>query len=94
MAELRSYMFQSVYTNPAAKSEEEKVYHLIEQLYDYYVHNIEKMPSEFLLLIEQGERNERVVCDFIACMSDRYAVNLYKDIMIPKSWSVHGIEHR
>ena len=94
MSELRNYMFQQVYTNPAAKSEEEKVDNLIGQLYDYYVHNLEKLPSEFQALIAQGEKNERVVCDFIACMSDRYAVNLYKDIMIPKAWSVYGIEHR
>ncbi len=94
MKELRGYMFQRVYTNPVAKSEEDKVGNLIGQLYEHYIHNIEKMPLEFLLLIDGGEPEERVVCDFIACMSDRYAVNLYKDIMIPKSWSVHGIEHR
>ncbi len=94
MKELRGYMFQRVYTNPVAKSEEDKVDNLIGQLYEHYIHNIEKMPLEFLLLIDGGEPEERVVCDFIACMSDRYAVNLYKDIMIPKSWSVHGIEHR
>ena len=46
------------------------------------------------MLIREGEANQRVVCDFIACMSDRYAVNLYKEIMIPKSWSVLGVEHR
>lgn len=94
MFELRQYMFKSVYTNPVAKREEKKVSNLIHQLYEYYIHNIEKMPSEFLMLIREGEAHQRVVCDFIACMSDRYAVNLYKEIMIPKSWSVHGVEHR
>ena len=53
-----------------------------------------KLPEEFLELIRQGETTQRTVCDFIACMSDRYSVNLYKEIMIPKSWSVRGVEHR
>lgn len=91
---LRSFLFENVYTNPLAKGEELKVTHMIEQLYEYYVHHEEKLPEEFLLLIQEGELQRRVVCDFIACMSDIYAVNLYKEIMIPKSWSLAGIEHR
>ena len=94
MFSLRKYLFATVYTNPIAKGEETKVSNLIHQLYEYYIHNIEKMPSEFLMLIREGEPHQRVVCDFIACMSDRYAVNLYKEVMIPKSWSVLSVEHR
>ena len=94
MFALRRFLFESVYTNSLAKGEERKVSNMINQLYEYYIHNIEEMPSEFLDLIHEGEANQRVVCDFIACMSDRYAVNLYKEIMIPKSWSVLGVEHR
>ncbi len=91
---LRRYLFARVYANPVAKGEEGKVKHLIEQLYEYFSRNERLLPEEFLGLIEKGERKERVVCDFIAGMSDRYAINLYKDIMIPKSWSVKSIEHR
>ncbi len=94
MFSLRSYMFEKVYTNPVAKSEEKKVEILIEQLYDYYIHHTEELPSEFSALILLGETPERAVCDFIACMSDRYMVNLYKELMIPKAWSVLGTEHR
>ncbi len=94
MFTLRSYMFKNVYKNPVAKGEEKKVYNIIKQLFDYYIENTSKMSEEFLMLIEDGEEKKRVVCDFIACMSDNYAVNLYKDIMIPKSWSITGIEHR
>lgn len=94
MYDLRRFLFQSVYTNPVAKGEEKKVSNMINQLYEYYIHNVEQMATEFLQLIREGESNQRVVCDYIACMSDRYAVNLYKEIMIPKSWSVLGVEHR
>ncbi len=94
MKGLRNYLFANVYTNPTAKGEERKVEHLVEQLYDYFIHHTEKLTDEFIGFIREGESIERTVCDFIACMSDRYAINLYKDIMIPKSWSVKSIEHR
>lgn len=94
MYALRQFLFQRVYTNPAAKGEEKKVEHMIGQLYEYFSNHIKELPEEFLILIERGEAEQRVVCDFIAGMSDRYSVNLYKEIMIPKSWSVLSVEHR
>lgn len=94
MFDLRKYLYATVYTNPVAKGEERKVVHMIEQLYEYYIHHTDKLPEEFLLLIREGESAQRTVCDYIACMSDRYAVNLYKEIMIPKSWGLPGVEHR
>ena len=86
MFELRRFLFGRVYTNPKAKGEEMKVGNLIEQLYEFYIHHTGKLPDEFKKYIREGETTETVVCDFIAGMSDRYAVNLYRDIMIPKSW--------
>lgn len=94
MFSLRQFMYENVYTNPLAKGEEKKVKNIIEQLYGYYIHHTEELPEEFLALMLMGESPERTICDFIACMSDPYAVNLYKEIMIPKAWSVGGIEHR
>lgn len=94
MFALRQFLFQSVYNNPLAKGEERKVNHMIGQLYEYYLSHLERMSDEFQTLIQEGDGQQRVVCDFIACMSDRYAVNLYKEIMIPKSWSLLGVEHR
>lgn len=94
MYALRQFLFQRVYTNPAAKGEEKKVEHMIGQLYEYFSGHINELPEEFLTLIDRGEAEQRVVCDFIAGMSDRYSVNLYKEIMIPKSWSILSVEHR
>lgn len=93
MFALRKFLFDKVYTNQTAKGEERKVEHMIEQLYEYYIKRQDKMPEEFRQLILEGEPARRVVCDYIACMSDRYSVNLYKEIMIPKSWSVLDTEH-
>ena len=94
MFELRKFLFATVYTNPLAKGEERKVVHMIGQLYEYFMHHSDKMPEEFIALVRDGETTQRAVCDYIACMSDRFAINLYKEIMIPKSWSVLGTEHR
>jgi len=85
---LRAYMFENVYTNPLAKSEEEKATYVINHLFEYYMKNINDMPGEFVRLIEKGEQKERAVCDYIACMSDQYATNTFKKLTIPKTWSV------
>jgi dGTPase len=87
---LRKFLFTNVYTNPMAKSEEDKVYTLIEHLYKYFYERPEEMSDEFLKNVDI-EGLERVVCDYIACMSDNYVINLYKDLMIPKPWSKGGI---
>lgn len=89
MKNLRVFMFQNVYTNKTAKSEEEKVKHLLITLYEYFLERLEEMPPEFLDLIKQGEKKERVVCDYIAGMSDQYAVTIFKDIYMPKQWLVY-----
>ncbi len=94
MYALRKYLFAHVYHNPVAKREEQKVLNLIEQLYEYYVRHNDRLPEEFKTFIREGGSVERTVCDYIACMSDRYAINLYKELMIPKSWNVLSVEHR
>jgi len=85
---LRNFMFENVYTNPIAKAEEIKAEHVIEHLFNYYMGHIDSLPQEFKNLIEKGFSKERAVCDYIACMSDQYATNMYKDLTIPKIWNV------
>ena len=50
--------------------------------------NIEKMPEEFIRLIDKGDSAQRAVCDYIACMSDRYATNMFKKLTIPRTWNI------
>lgn len=90
MTGLRAYMFRSVYTNPTAKGEEKKAEAMIEQLYYYYAGHTELLPEEYRYMIgELGEPDYRVVCDYVAGMTDRYAVQKYKEIMIPDAWNVY-----
>ena len=88
MQKLRQFMYEYVYVNPEAKSEEGKAENLICTLYEYYLGRIELLPPDLLKIYEKGEKPERVVCDHIAAMTDRFAIAKYEEIYIPKCW--HG----
>lgn len=89
MMGLRKYMFKNVYTNPLAKSEEAKAKAMLKMLFEYYMRNIELMPEEFIYLIEEkGQDEERVVCDYIAGMSDQYSVAKFQQIYEPGFWKM------
>ncbi|HWT76015.1 MAG TPA: deoxyguanosinetriphosphate triphosphohydrolase [Mobilitalea sp.] len=90
MKNLREYMFQSVYMNKKAKAQEEQAERLLEQLFIYYEKHLERLPEEYRLRMEQlNEPSYLVVCDYIAGMTDRYAVSKFKELMIPSAWSVY-----
>lgn len=84
---LHEFLFESVYKNPVAKSEETKVSGIVEGLIKYFFKNPEKMPEEYLK-IAAAEGKERAVTDYIAGMTDHYAVTVFSDIYIPKAWSI------
>ncbi len=87
---LRSFMFINVYTNPIAKGQESKAESLVKHLYEYYCTNIGLLPAEYRMLIEQkGETKERVVCDYIAGMTDHFAIEKFREANIPKFWNVY-----
>ncbi len=88
MKKLRRFMFEHVYVNPQAKSEEKKAEGLMETLYTYYLKNTHLMPRDFQRLLYDGEPRERVVCDYVGAMTDRFAIAKYEEIYIPKCW--HG----
>ena len=83
---LREFLFEAVYKNPIAKGEEGKAELLLARLYEYFEKNPGKMPSEYKKWLEREEKS-RVVCDYIASMTDRYAVTLYRQIFLPRMWN-------
>lgn len=88
MADLRKFMFANVYTNPRAKSEEQKAQDMLEHLFMFYKEHPEKMSEEYIDLLEnRGEALEDVVCDYISGMTDQYAIQKFQEYFIPKSWS-------
>lgn len=85
--ELRNFLFTHVYCNPIAKGQEEKAVELVKQLYDYYRTDLNRLPEEYLKLItKRGEDAEQVVCDYVAGMTDNYAIRTYSDCFIPNVW--------
>lgn len=88
MRKLRSFMFERVYQNPEAKSEESKAEMLVETLYTHYLKHFEELPADMRRMADAGEPAEKIVCDYIAAMTDRFAIAVYEELYIPKSW--HG----
>ena len=87
MAELKEFMFQSVYFNPLAKGEEGKAEDMICLLYEYYYKHTDKLPPEYQdILVREGR--QRAVLDYIAGMTDTYAVEQFGDLFIPKGWVI------
>lgn len=88
MQDLRKFMFQKVYTNPAAKGEEAKAERLLCELYAHYMGHIEILPEQYQRMHSKGEKKERVVCDYISGMTDQYAVAKYREFFLPKAWEI------
>lgn len=84
---LHEYLFERVYKNPVAKAEEEKVLGIVEGLFNYFKANPEKLSDEYLKIYNQ-EGADRAISDYIAGMTDHYAITIYSNIYIPKAWSI------
>ena len=82
-----NFMFDAVYHNPTAKGEESKVLGILGGIFEYYVNNSDKLPPEYKG-IAHADGLERAVCDYVAGMTDDYALHIYGDIFIPAAWSV------
>jgi len=83
---LHRFMFAQVYTNPKCKSEESKAMEMVQRLYAYFIVNPDAMPPRYAE-IEQREGIECAACDYIAGMTDRYAVYCFNELFVPHSWS-------
>lgn len=83
---LRNFMFDKVYLNPRAKGEEAKGKLLVEQLFAYYLDHVDLLPHEFLMNLEEDGK-KRIVADYIACMTDNYAITDYERLFVPREWS-------
>lgn len=87
MLDIRKFMFENVYLNPVVKREEGKAEDLVKSLYRYYMEHPEQLPDEYTMLMnERGDSLDRVVCDYVSTMSDKYAINQFQKIFMPDSW--------
>lgn len=84
---LRKFMFEQVYQNPVAMAEEKKARNVLAALYEYYINHPEALSEEYLEIAGR-EGKETAVCDYIAGMTDRFAVMKFQELFQPKFWSV------
>ena len=87
MLALKDFMFESVYTNQLAKGEEGKAQDMLRRLFEYYQKDPDRLPGDFQA-IRMEEGVDRAVCDYIAGMTDPFAVERFKELFIPKGWTV------
>ncbi len=86
---LHTFMFERLYRNPIAKNEEKKVDAFIRRLFEYLVKTPDQLPPEYRVIWET-ESPERAACDYIAGMTDTFAIQMYNDLFVPKGWPVES----
>lgn len=86
MVELRSYLFDTVYMNDEVRKNFLKAKKIMKELYEYFCANPEEFWKIYGKNARDGETIERSVCDFIAGMTDSYAISVYEKIFLPKKW--------
>ena len=89
LADLRSFMFARVYHNPVAKGEESKAKDMLQMLFRFYVDHPEQLPADFQPQMSFDGLG-RTVCDYIAGMTDNYAIEKFNEIFVPSGWNVRG----
>ncbi len=84
--DLHSFMYANVY-NSDRKTQEKKVPYLVESLYRHFMDNLNELPYDLQVIAKEEDPN-RAVCDYIAGMTDKFAVDTFKNIFIPRSWGI------
>ena len=87
--ELRAFMFERVY-ELANKSIQERSERMLTQMFAYFKEHVDKLPKGYLRLLERDGK-ERVVCDYLSGMTDRYAISVFESLFIPSTFSVGGV---
>ena len=85
--EFTEFMYSHVYRNPVAKGEESKVGNILRSIWEYYVNRPEALPDDYRSLADE-DGLERAVTDYVSGMTDKYVMDVYSELFIPKSWAV------
>lgn len=81
------FMYSEVYKNPVAKGEESKVYDILLNIWRHYVEHPEKLPEDYRTIADT-DGLERAVTDYVSGMTDKYVIDVYMDLFVPRSWQV------
>ncbi|MPW27022.1 deoxyguanosinetriphosphate triphosphohydrolase [Alkalibaculum sp. M08DMB] len=86
--QLRKFLFDQVYIGSKAKEEEVKASFILTSIFQYFRSNPEELSDEYVQRLKEEDK-ERVICDYIAGMTDRYAINKFRELFIPDPWRVY-----
>lgn len=86
---LRDFMFERVY-GWSNKVIQDRAARMLTQMFEYFMANVEKLPKQYLIHLEKDGK-EKVVCDYLSGMTDRYAVTVFESIFIPSTFSIGGV---
>ncbi len=86
MYKLRKFLFDNVYKTGILEEERKNYKFILNEIYSYYYNNFKKVPKEFTNICNIGETKERAICDYIAGMTDRYAIKIYENLTYKKDF--------
>lgn len=87
MMQLRDFMFERVYSSKVAKAEEKKAQNVLHMLFDTFTKDPARLPEDSRAAVEEMGA-ERAVCDYIAGMTDNYAIYTFQRLYVPASWNM------
>ncbi len=88
MRGLRQFMFDTVYLGQLQLKERKKIKHMLSQLYSYYIKEPGLMAKDFADLAENSDNKAQAVCDYIACMTDRFAIKAFNSVFVPSTFNL------
>ena len=87
LRELRSYLFENVYVNQLHRRERSKIQGMLQLLHEHYISNPEELPEDIRARVQSGaEDKTRAATDYIAGMTDRFAMKRFEEIFMPAAW--------
>lgn len=84
---LRGFMYEKVYSSHILKQDRLKVAHMLKDIFNFYIDDFNKLPDEYIKMVQDGEEMELVVADFIAGMTDRFSIKHYNQLFLPLAWT-------
>ena len=86
---LKDFLFEVVYHGSAAKTEVGKAQRLLTELFEYFVAHPEEMSADSRRFLDEGQITvHRAVCDFLAGMTDRFAIRTQEELFLPRAWAI------